>query len=190
MNYFNDIINETIIQKKLIDVCLKKIDWSKRHIGFVEKYEPNNFLVMKELDQYGRVIGFREILFKNIKSIEYGGIYEKNLETIYFGNIWEKKKTYPRYIKDLRPDKGRLIKRLIDTQTVCTFFFKDNYVIGILQEVSKDQLLIKNISFFGVEDGISSFYIKSLTQIRYNGPLEIRVDFLRKYNIKQEQLAN
>ena len=63
-------------------------------------------------------------------------------------------------------------------EILCTFYFNDNYSVGIIAKEVTNQLFINNKGYDGIDDGVSGYDIKKLTKIRYNSPFELRIEFL------------
>jgi len=178
MNYLNELIDKAKDEQKVIGICIRKLDWNKRHIGYIEKYQPKKELVINELNEYGKVIGRKTILFENIQSVEFGGVYNDSLENAYKSGIWQKKST-TRYIRNISSESvNKRLRNILEQKIICTFYADDNYTTGFLQDISENLLLIKNISFNGVDDGFTAYYLKSLTRVRYNGPIENKIAML------------
>src|ERR1700735_2152506 len=114
MNYFEELISKAFDENKVVSVCIKKLDWDRRHIGFVKKHEQTKF-IMAELNTYGKVIGLKSISFLDIRAVEFGGLYNDNLERAYNSNIW-KKKNAPRYVKNIN---SKRLDDLISKKVVC-----------------------------------------------------------------------
>ncbi|MBX3242021.1 MAG: hypothetical protein KIT80_13620 [Chitinophagaceae bacterium] len=161
---------------KLICICLNSIDWNSRIIGYVKGININKF-EFQVIDEFGQRKGKRAILLNMVKSLEIGGIYNNMLEKLV-KNGYVKGKTTPKYLYSNKNRFRENICKLIDSKEVCTFFFKTEFSIGIVTKVSKSELTIKNISYEGVNDGISIFDLKQLTKVRTRSHLENRIKFL------------
>ncbi|WP_353334312.1 hypothetical protein [Bacteroides sedimenti] len=70
---------------------------------------------------------------------------------------------------------------LKETDKLCTFFLnEDDYVIGFLQDITEDQILIRNIGEEGDDDGVSCYYLENFIGIRIDSLAEQKINLLYK----------
>ena len=163
-------------KKQLICICLNKIDWDKRVIGYLTSKPSSSTIDLQVIDEKGNFKMRKQILIETIKSIEIGGIYNDNLEKLAKAQL----KPSKGQMKQVTTSKGniQLLQRLKDSQQVCTFFFETEYAVGKVRKLSICHLVINNITFDGRNDGLSIFDITSLTKIRIGSSKENRISLL------------
>jgi len=110
--------------------------------------------------------------------LEVGGIYNDNLGRL-MKNGYVKDKRHAKYISPKSRDLNEKLCELKTSKTICTFFFKTEFSIGMVNRVTKDEIGIKNITYYGGNDGVSFFDAASLTKIRAGSNFESRIEFLR-----------
>ncbi|BEG99113.1 hypothetical protein BSYN_13780 [Bacteroides sedimenti] len=73
------------------------------------------------------------------------------------------------------------LNMLKETDKLCTFFLnEDDYVIGFLQDITEDQILIRNIGEEGDDDGVSCYYLENFIGIRIDSLAEQKINLLYK----------
>ena len=190
MENFYKLIELSKRQNILIGISVKKIVWEYRHIGLVKSITENSIL-MKELNQYGLVQNEKNIKLKDIKYVEIGGDYLEDLLLLYKQKVF-KKLTKSRFVRTLTSKRGlEKLGSLQNDRTICSFMLNENYVTGIIQSWSNDDILIKSVGFNGMEDGYCSLILDSITSIRFDGNFERKVSFLhqQKFQLKTPHLS-
>ncbi len=179
MNNILKIIKDSQKNGKLIGICLKRIVWENRQIGIVKIINEKE-ITISLIDRYSRKLKDKKVSISDIKYIEMGGQYLEGLENLYKSKIFNQKISvkYVRYYNDKHAHFLKKISILKENKNICTFFLGDNYITGKILDFSENDLLIKGISFNGIEDSIQSILLKQLTTIRYNGKDEIKIEFL------------
>ncbi|MEP6468091.1 MAG: hypothetical protein ABJB05_17395 [Parafilimonas sp.] len=178
-NLLKNKIEKFYNEQKLICICVNKIDWNKRIIGYIKKVNDFDSIELQVVDEFGRNKNLKLISFKSIKSLETGGIYNETLEKLNKKRAIEIYRT-SKYLYS--SDKNFFAKAhvLIKEKELCTFFFATEFTIGIIKKISQDELKIINIGYDGKNDGESIFDIAFLTKVRYKSNFEKKVFFLRK----------
>ena len=180
MNYIKEIVKEAYKENRVICICLKRIDWDKRLIGFIRNNFSDEHIKLEILNEYGEPKNIKDIPLSKIRSLEYGGVYNDNLEILYKGKFKSNRSKAKYIIWNRKEDLTAILKKLLKNEVLCTFYFNDYYSIGIIAKEVTDQLFINNKGYDGVNDGVSGYDINKLTKIRYNSPFELRIEFLLK----------
>jgi hypothetical protein len=163
----------------LICICLHRIDWEKRVIGYVKKCDGLDSLTLEVIDEFGQKKNVKTVKLNSIKSLEVGGKYNENLE-ILNKNGFKKSKTRPKYIAINNRNVHKRLDGLRVLSTLCTFVFGSEYSVGIVMAVSEAEFSISSVGFDGSDNGISVFDNSSLTRIRYGSTAEDRISFLHQ----------
>lgn len=177
MSYMKNKIINAYKDNHLICICLNRIDWEKRLIGYVRDLKEPNSFKFEIIDEFGQRKGVRSIKFKSIKSLEIGGVYNDNLEKLN-GYGFKKTKSKPKYIIVNKRNVYDRLNELKVGKTLCTFVFETEYSIGIVTACTESEFFISNVAYDGSKDGISVFDISMLTKIRYASNHENRISFL------------
>jgi hypothetical protein len=177
MNLIKNQIEKSYKKNELVCICLNRIDWDNRVIGHVKNIYASGKFDFEIIDEFGQKRNKKTFLFNSIKSLELGGIYNKNLDALN-KNGFLKNQQHPKYYKINRQSAYTRLIELKASQTLCTFFFKNEYAMGKVKKVAKDEFFIANIGYDGIADGISIFDITLLTKIRCNTNFENRISFL------------
>ena len=179
MNFIKTQIEKSFKQRKLICVCINKIEWNKRIIGYVRNIHKTEKFEIEIIDEFGQFKNFRTVLFSSVKSLEIDGIYNDNLEKLNKKGF-KKDSSIAKYFPSKKYDLNKKLSELKEAKTLCTFFFDTEFSIGMVEKITQDELIISNIAYDGTNDGTSLFNIRFLTKIRYGSNLERRITFLRK----------
>lgn len=176
-----DRIKEAYRTKELICVCVHKIVWDRRIIGFVRKIYASGKFDLDVIDEWGQRKGVKRISFASVKSLEVGGTYNDNLKLLYmYGFV--RNQSRPRYFSAGKHDLSAKLRELKETATVCTFFFGTEYSHGRVANVHEDEFVINNIGYDGSPDGTSVYTLAGLTKIRCHSNHENRIDFLHEHS--------
>lgn len=178
MSFIKEQIEKAHKKGEMITVCLGKIDWNKRTMGYVRKIYAFKFKI-EIIDEFGQKKGAKIFLFEAVKSLELGGIYSDNLEKLSKGG-WVKSTSAPKYAIAGKNNLYKKLNELMEAKVVCTFFFGTEFSIGKVTRVTQEEFSITNIGFDGTRDCISYFDMASLTKIRWASNFEKRISFLTK----------
>lgn len=176
-SFINKRIEEAYKKNELVSVCLGKIDWNSRIIGYVKKIYASNKFELEIIDEFGQKKNIRTVLFASVKSLEIGGVYNKNLEHLHKKGFLKNQST-PKYFSPEKYDLSKILSELKESKTLCTFFFDTEFSIGIVVDITQKELSIMNITYDGTEDGISIFEVTVLTKIRCETNFKNRISFL------------
>ena len=182
MNFIKTEIEKAFNQKKLICICINKIDWDKRIIGYVRYIQNLEKFEIETIDEFGQFKNVKTILFASVRSLEMGGIYNNNLEKLNEKGF-KKDNSIAKYFSFKKHNLYDKLVKLKEEGIICTFFFKTEFSIGVVKEVTQEELFISNIAYDGTDDGTSLFNVKLLTKIRSTSNFERRLTFLRKTGI-------
>jgi hypothetical protein len=177
MSYLINQVEKSKRKGQLICICINSIDWRHRIIGYVIQIYPSGKFELQVIDELGQKKNKKMVLFSSIKSLEVGGIYNDNLERL-MKNEFVKEKRRGKYFLISHRHVYERLQELKTSKTVCTFFFKTEFSIGIVNKVTRDEIMIKNISYEGGNDGVSFFNMAALTRIRIESNFENRIEFL------------
>jgi|GEM_PF-6796042 len=175
-------IQKAKTDNKIICICINTIKWNNRLIGYVKEIYSNNKFNLKVIDEFGQNKIIRTVLFSTIKSLEIGGSYNDNLEKLN-KNGFVKSKTKTKYFLSWQQNLYTKLCELKNLKTLCTFFFKEEFSIGVVIGISNQELSIKNITFDGRSDGTSVYDVTALTKIRIGSAIENKITFLKKKKI-------
>jgi len=178
MSFIKDQIEKAHKKGGLVCVCLGKIEWNRRIIGYVRNIYAFKFK-LEIIDEFGQKKKTKIVLFDAVKSLEIGGIYNDSLHKLSKGR-WMKSAAAPKYAIVGKNDLYKKLNELMEARTVCTFFFGTEFSIGKVTEVTQEEFCILNIAFDGTSDGASVFNKVSLTKIRWASNFERRISFLAK----------
>jgi hypothetical protein len=177
MNLLKSQIEQAFQNNDPVCICFNKVDWNKRVIGYVKDVGASNKFKLEVLDEFGRKTKVESYSLASIKSLEIGGIYNDNLKKLSNGEF-SKIQSVPKYYTAGMHNLGIKLSKLKASRTLCTFFFKTEFSIGIVADVNQEEFSIKNIASDGTADGISVFDIAVLTRIRCRTNFENRIFFL------------
>src|ERR1700712_893561 len=82
MSYIVKLIRNAHANNKLVCICIHKIDWKSRLIGYVISIYSLNDFKFQSFDEVGRMQKLKTISFDSVKSLEIGGVYNDNLEKL------------------------------------------------------------------------------------------------------------
>jgi hypothetical protein len=179
MSFIKVQIEKAYKNGHLICVCLNRIDWERRVIGYVKKFGKSDSFALEVIDEFGQKKDLRTVELSSIKSLEIGGVYIENLEKLN-KNGFKKSKTRPKYISINKRNVHKKLNEFMALTKLCTFVFDTEYSVGIATATTESEFSISNVGFDGSDNGISVFNVNSLTQIRYEGNAEERISFLHK----------
>lgn len=173
------LLNKAVDEKSLIGIRTNKLDWGQTIIGYIVELNESDFTI-NEIDEYGMLIGNTVIQMTDVLHLEYDDRYQKRLQFTYENSetfnpnscvtIWKEG-------KELMPH----LNMLKETDKLFTFFLnEDDYVIGFLQDITEDQILIRNIGKEGDDDGVSCYYIEKFIGIRFDSLSEQKINLLYK----------
>jgi hypothetical protein len=177
MNFIKKRIEKAYEKNNLVCICLNNINWNNRIIGYVKNIYSFEAFELEIIDEFGQKKNIRKISFASVKSLEIGGIYNKNLEKLN-KKRFSRNQSAPIYFSARKHNLHKKLYQLKDAKTLCTFFFDTEFSIGIVKEISQEELSIANIAQDGTNDGISVFDITLLTKIRSKSNFENRISFL------------
>jgi hypothetical protein len=178
MSFIKDQIEKAYKKGGLVCVCLGRIDWNKRVIGYVKHIGTSRFK-LEIIDEFGLKKSTKTFLFDAVKSLETGGMYNNNLEKLNKGR-WVRSTASPKYIVAAKNNIVGRLNELMEAGTVCTFFFGTEFSIGKVTRITEEEFVISNIGYDGKDDGSSVFVKTSLTKIRWGSNFEKRIAFLAK----------
>jgi hypothetical protein len=176
MSFIKDQIEKAYKKGGLVCVCLGRIDWNRRIIGYVKNIYASKFKI-EIIDEFGQKKNTKTFLFNAVKSLEIGGIYNDNLEKLNKGG-WVRSIAAPKYAFVGKNNIFKRLNDLMEAGTVCTFFFGTEFSIGKVKHVTQEEFIISNIAYDGTDDGVSVFIKASLTKIRWESNFEKRISFL------------
>jgi hypothetical protein len=81
----------------LICICLNRINWEKRVIGYVKKFAGSDGFTLETIDEFGQKRTVRNVKISAIRSLEIGGKYNEDLEKL-IKNGFKISKTKPKYV--------------------------------------------------------------------------------------------
>lgn len=175
-----EIIKKALRNKSVISLCVGKVDWDKRVIGYVTAVN-NNSVIIEVVDIYGGVIKNKRIAINSIAVIEIDDSYNKHLEKLKkHAKVF--KKTKPLYFYNKGDGFIKKLELLRDKATVCTVFFGTEYLTGTIKEFAENVLILKSVGYRGTNEGETYCRLMDVTKIRYQGPLEEKISFLQKSN--------
>jgi hypothetical protein len=183
MSFIINQIKKAKMSRKLVCICINTINWNNRVIGYVKQIYPPHKFELEVIDEFGQQKNKRIVSFTSVKSLEIGGTYNDNLEKLN-KNGFVRKQMHSKYFSVQNQDLYEKLCVLKNSKTLCTFFFKTEYSIGIVKRITKHEMSIKNITYEGRNDGISIFDIALLTKIRIGSAFENRITFLSNKKFK------
>jgi hypothetical protein len=173
-----EILITALKNKNIISFCIGKVDWDKRKIGYVKSINKENVLVSM-VDIFGGIVSEKSIKINNITILEINDSYNMHLERLRgHGEVIRKTKTHYYFNKG----NGFIekVKALQSKKSVCTVFFETEFLTGIIKEINEIILIINTVGYRGTKEGESYCKIDNVTKIRYEGPLESKISYLRK----------
>jgi len=179
MSFIKVQIEKAYKNGHLICICLNRIVWERRIIGYVKKLGESDSFGLEVIDEFGQKKDMRIVKLSSIKSLEIGGVYNENLEKLN-KNGFKKSKTRPKYISINKRNVHKKLNEFMALTTLCTFVFGTEYSVGIVTAITETEFSISSVGFDGSDNGISVFNVNTLTQIRYEGNAEKRISFLHK----------
>ncbi len=177
MNFIKNQIEKAYKKNYLVCICLNNINWNNRVIGYVKNIYASERFEFEVIDEFGQKKNIRTVLFSSVKSLEIGGTYNENIEKLNKKGFLKNQST-PKYFSEGKQNLYKKLNELKDTKALSTFFFDTEFSIGIVEEITLEELFIANIAYDGKKDGISVFDITLLTKIRSESNFENRISFL------------
>jgi hypothetical protein len=172
-----NILKAAIKSNNVISFCLGKVDWNKRVIGYVKAINKNK-AVINVIDIFGNTVSTKNILIDKIAILEINDSYNKHLEKLKTQGQ-EIKKTRNLYYYNKGNGFNEKIEFLRLNGNICTFFFGTEYMTGIVKGINDQILIIDSIGYRGTNEGESFCKMENITKIRYDGPLEKKITFLK-----------
>lgn len=173
-----EIFKTALRSNSIISLCVGKVDWDKRIIGYVKSIN-NNSIIIDVVDIFGSVIKSKSIAINSITVVEINDSYNKHLEKLRKqGKVV--KKTKPLYYYNKGNSFNEKLELLRLKGSVCTIFFGTEYMTGVVKKFNEDVLFINSIGYRGTKEGESYCKLESITKIRYEGPLEGKISYLQK----------
>jgi hypothetical protein len=171
------ILENALVEQSLIGIRTPDQDWDESIIGFVVLKDELS-IVLKEIDEYGKLIGNTSIEIDQIINVDLKDRYQTRLAYIYKNegllnadhrvSIWKPGALLSKHLAEL-----------LESKEITTFYFDDdNYVIGVILEYDETYLKINNIGSDGLEDGMSLHLISDLSGLRFNGLEEQKIKLL------------
>ncbi len=185
-----EIIKECLEKGILICLILDLSDWETVIIGKVLSFDDKNILI-NEVNPYGKIIRKkRKIKISQIKVLSHSDIYGKDLDFLHSNALINYSKAkYIYFGEDKRSCQNKL-KKFIENKKIISIFINDEYVIGIIVNQNDNDILINNYSYQGLDDGFSLFKHKLITKIRYDGPVEQKIEALKNLKNNEEHFSS
>ena len=154
--------------------------WSS---GFIEAISEEH-IVLKHISPEGRYDGFIARRLNSNYRLDFDGIYEQRLLKLY--KI--QKQSHGPFIIDKEQIGVNLFKEVLQsaksTNYVVTICIDEDVeqedIIGFVKEINDKTILISKISYEGIYDGESIFYLKDIISINCNTSDEIIYKLLYK----------
>lgn len=181
MSFIRTQIESAYKKKQLVSICIDKIVWDKRIIGYIKKIYSSDKFDLDIIDELGQRTGVKKISFPSVKSLEIGGLYNDNLKFLD-KHGFEINQSRPKYFSSQKNNLYEKLRELKETATLCTFYFGSEYSFGRVTDISEKEFTINNIGDNGIEDGTSAYDIAKLTKIRAKSNLENMIAFLHEYH--------
>lgn len=171
-----DLLRNAYKSKRIISVCLHKVDWDKRVLGYIRAFKKES-IVVQEVDIFGDVVRERSIALSAIRIVETGDRYNLHLERLKAVAKRLKKVKPLFYVNSGERFAGKLAL-LTEKECVCTLFWNTEFMTGIIKEVTANSILVETVGYTGIREGESWCSLKGMTRIRYQGPREAKIDYL------------
>lgn len=172
-----DILNKCYLNSYVITINIDLYDWDKLLVGIISSLT-NDSLELEVLNPFGISLKIKKIKIKSIKMINYDDIYGNDLRILYEINK-DKKPLKSIYINHSNTKSFiKKIQRIKELKEVISVFIMDNYQIGRIKEINEHYLYINNISYQGLNDGVSALPIDKISKIRLHGMVESKVSYL------------
>lgn len=173
-----EIIKASFKNKNLISLCIGKVDWDKRIIGYVKSIGNHN-VVIDVIDIWGSVVKSKNIAIDKITVLEVNDSYIKHLEVLKKqGNVIKKAK--PVFYHNGGDSFGDNLEELRIKKAVCTIFYGTEYLTCIIKRLRDGILFVNPIGYKGTKEGKACCKLDSITKIRCKGPLEEKITYLLK----------
>lgn len=172
-----EILKVALKNRNVISLCIGKINWERRIIGYVKSMSKDNIL-FHLIDIFGTTIKEKSINIASISVLEINDSYNKHLEKLKEQGKFIKA-TKSLYYYNKGDDFQRRLKTLISEATVCTIFFGTEYLTGVIKGIMEETLVIKSIGYKGSNEGESYCKLKNVSRVRYDGPLERKISYLK-----------
>ncbi|MEJ7611058.1 MAG: hypothetical protein WKF88_07760 [Ferruginibacter sp.] len=172
-----EILKKALKNKNIISLCVGKIDWNKRVIGYVNSVN-ETAVVIEMVDIFGSIVKNKSIPIKSISVVEINDSYNKHLEKL---KKHEKaiKKINPLYYFNKGNNFNEKLEKLLLEKNICTVFFGTEFITGVIQNFNEDDLCINAIGYRGTKEGEVYCRLVNVTKIRYEGPLEEKISYLQ-----------
>ncbi|MDI9359024.1 MAG: hypothetical protein QM528_08755 [Phycisphaerales bacterium] len=161
----------------IISFCIDKINWDNRIIGYVDSIQNENVSI-NEVDVFGSVVKKLNIRIDKILIVETNDSYNEHLQKLKKegDNIKKEKTSYYFNKGEKFFEKINLLK---SESQICTIFFDTQYITGIIADIKDDILFVKSLGYSGTNEGEAFCKIDSISKIRYKGPFERKIEFLK-----------
>lgn len=179
----NLVLENALKERSLVGIRTQAQDWDESIIGFIIKKEESS-IVVKEIDEYGKLIGNTSIEILEIIAIDVKDRYQIRLAYIHENETFlnaDSRVTIWKSGSSLINQLAELLK----SKEITTFYFdEDNYAIGIVLDYDERYLKINSIGSDGLDDGISYHLIDDLSGLKFNGLEEQKIKLLLNSSLK------
>ena len=175
------LLNQFFIEKRLIGIRTKEIEWDELIIGYITDVSDQYFNI-NEIDEYGFPIGYTTIHIEDVCNIAYDDVYINNIQFLHENNVnfdVSKKVTLWKKFNDLI-DHMEILKK--SNKIIKLYFEDDIYVIGKILSFDDEFILISGIDTYGENDGFYCYYANTLEGLTYDGLEEQKIELLYNRN--------
>ncbi len=173
-----EILENALRNRSVVSICIGKVDWEKRLICYVKSVK-KTIIIIDIVDIFGFVTQSREIKIDKILLVEVNDSYNKHLEQLQ-GESKKIKETKSLYFYNKGIVFYNKLESLRIQGSVCTIFFGTEFMTGIIADIRGNIVILNGVGYRGTMEGETYCVVEKITKIRYQGPLESKINFLKR----------
>jgi hypothetical protein len=167
-NHMWSVLKQSFEEGSIISVYSNKYEPEKSSVGFINYLSTEQF-VMKHVTPEGINDGYIIRRVKDIFMVETSGEYEQRLKLLYT----LQQQQHNDLIKKTITEKSNLFKESLLTAqeknlivSICIDETEDqDEIVGFVKNIHSKEATISRISFYGLVDGESTFFLEDIVKI-------------------------
>lgn len=176
-----ETLNKCIKDNILTCLTLDLNDWETIIIGRIKSFDEKH-IYLDEVNPYGVFIRLnRRLLISKVCLISFDDIYGNDLSFLAKSSDIKLAKPKYKYLKSAENSYEDYFAGLIKANKIFSFFVDDDYIMGVVTDQDDKYLKVNNFTYQGLIDGFTLIEKRIITKLRYDGPVECKVDLLRKW---------
>jgi hypothetical protein len=186
--YIQSILKRSIKEGKIISVYTNRYQPEKCSVGFIDSLTSEHF-IMKHVTPEGISDGFIVRRIEDIFRVDVDGEYEQRINLLYS----LQNQQHQNFVKVDEIRKSNLFKESLliaqKQKLVVSVCIDDTEnqddIIGYVKDVISNGVTISRISFNGLDDGESSFFIEDIVKLNCDSSDEKILKLLNSYKTQE-----